>query len=36
LSIFHKGASEARLLKTAADLQSFSFFQRGTVNEFMT
>ncbi|EDV99613.1 synaptobrevin homolog YKT6 [Drosophila grimshawi] len=36
LSVFYKGASEARLLKTASDLQSFSFFQRGTVNEFMT
>ncbi|KAH8266794.1 synaptobrevin homolog YKT6 [Drosophila bipectinata] len=36
LSIFHKGATEARLLKTTSDLQSFSFFQRGTVNEFMT
>ncbi|TDG44050.1 hypothetical protein AWZ03_009539 [Drosophila navojoa] len=36
LSVFYKGASEARLLKTTSDLQSFSFFQRGTVNEFMT
>ncbi|XP_023176712.1 synaptobrevin homolog YKT6 [Drosophila hydei] len=36
LSVFFKGASEARLLKTTSDLQSFSFFQRGTVNEFMT
>ncbi|KAM7350437.1 YKT6 v-SNARE homolog [Cochliomyia hominivorax] len=36
LSIFYKGSSEARLLKSAYDLQSFSFFQRGTVQEFMT
>ncbi|XP_004529454.1 synaptobrevin homolog YKT6 [Ceratitis capitata] len=36
LSIFHKGSAEARLLKAAYDLQSFSFFQRSTVQEFMT
>ncbi|XP_017486480.1 PREDICTED: synaptobrevin homolog YKT6-like [Rhagoletis zephyria] len=36
LSIFYKGPTEARLLKSAYDLQSFSFFQRGTVQEFMT
>ncbi|XP_030378163.1 synaptobrevin homolog YKT6 [Scaptodrosophila lebanonensis] len=36
LSVFYKGESEARLLKTTSDLQSFSFFQRGTVNEFMS
>ncbi|ALC49622.1 Ykt6 [Drosophila busckii] len=36
LSVFYKGATEARLLKATADLGSFSFFQRGTVNEFMT
>ncbi|KAH8411683.1 hypothetical protein KR215_008749 [Drosophila sulfurigaster] len=36
LSVFFKGATEARLLKTTSDLQSFPFFQRGTVNEFMT
>ncbi|XP_067639052.1 synaptobrevin homolog YKT6 [Eurosta solidaginis] len=36
LSIFYKGTPEARLLKSAYDLQSFSFFQRGTVQEFMT
>ncbi|XP_037936323.1 synaptobrevin homolog YKT6 [Teleopsis dalmanni] len=36
LSVFYKSSSEARLLKSAFDLQSFSFFQRGTVQEFMT
>uniref|UniRef100_A0A6B2EHU1 Putative snare protein ykt6 synaptobrevin/vamp syperfamily n=1 Tax=Phlebotomus kandelakii TaxID=1109342 RepID=A0A6B2EHU1_9DIPT len=36
LSIFHKGPHEARLLKAAFDLQSFSFFQRGSVQEFMS
>ncbi|TMW50411.1 hypothetical protein DOY81_004512 [Sarcophaga bullata] len=36
LSIFYKGSSEARLLKSTYDLQSFSFFQRSTVQEFMT
>ncbi|XP_014085585.2 synaptobrevin homolog YKT6 [Bactrocera oleae] len=36
LSIFYKGSAEARLLKSTYDLQSFSFFQRGTVQEFMT
>uniref|UniRef100_A0A1L8DVP7 Putative snare protein ykt6 synaptobrevin/vamp syperfamily n=1 Tax=Nyssomyia neivai TaxID=330878 RepID=A0A1L8DVP7_9DIPT len=36
LSVFHKGTHEARLLKAAFDLQSFSFFQRGSVQEFMS
>ncbi|XP_068159081.1 synaptobrevin homolog YKT6 [Drosophila tropicalis] len=36
LSIFYKGNGEARILKTTSDLQSFSFFQRGTVENFMT
>ncbi|KAH8397832.1 hypothetical protein KR222_003541 [Zaprionus bogoriensis] len=36
LSVFYKGDSEARVLKATSDLQSFPFFQRGTVNEFMT
>ncbi|XP_059619380.1 synaptobrevin homolog YKT6 [Phlebotomus argentipes] len=36
LSIFYKGPHEARLLKAAFDLQSFSFFQRGSVQEFMS
>ncbi|XP_055325636.1 synaptobrevin homolog YKT6 [Sitodiplosis mosellana] len=35
LSVFYKGSSEARLLKSAYDLQSFSFFQRGSVQEFI-
>lgn len=35
LSVFYKDASEARLLKSAYDLQSFSFFQRGSVQEFI-
>ncbi|XP_065365032.1 synaptobrevin homolog YKT6 [Calliphora vicina] len=36
LSVFYKGSAEARILKSAYDLQSFSFFQRSTVQEFMT
>lgn len=35
LSIFYKHSDEAKLLKTASDLQSFSFFQRSSVAEFM-
>lgn len=35
ISVFYKGPSEGRLLKAAYDLQSFSFFQRGAVQEFM-
>lgn len=35
LSIFYKGPAEANLLKCAYDLQSFSFFQRGSVQEFI-
>lgn len=35
LSVFYKTSSEARLLKSAYDLQSFSFFQRGSVQEFI-
>lgn len=35
LSVFYKAPTEARLLKTAYDLQSFSFFQRGSVQEFI-
>lgn len=35
LSVFYKGPSEARLLKSAYDLQSFSFFQRRSVEEFI-
>uniref|UniRef100_A0A3Q3GEZ4 YKT6 v-SNARE homolog (S. cerevisiae) n=1 Tax=Labrus bergylta TaxID=56723 RepID=A0A3Q3GEZ4_9LABR len=36
LSIHHKGATKANLLKAAYDLSSFSFFQRSSVQEFMT
>lgn len=35
LSIFYKGQPEANLLKSSYDLQSFSFFQRGSVQEFI-
>ncbi|XP_013097923.1 synaptobrevin homolog YKT6 [Stomoxys calcitrans] len=35
ISVFYKDV-EGRLLKSTYDLQSFSFFQRGTVQEFMT
>lgn len=35
LSVFYKGPNEAKLLKSAYDLQSFSFFQRGSVQEFI-
>lgn len=35
LSVFYKGSNEARLLKSAYDLQSFSFFQRSSVQEFI-
>lgn len=36
ISIIHKGATKANLLKAAYDLSSFSFFQRSSVQEFMT
>uniref|UniRef100_A0A671Y4I5 YKT6 v-SNARE homolog (S. cerevisiae) n=1 Tax=Sparus aurata TaxID=8175 RepID=A0A671Y4I5_SPAAU len=36
LSILHKGATKANLLKAAYDLSSFSFFQRSSIQEFMT
>ncbi|EJY57420.1 AAEL017562-PA [Aedes aegypti] len=36
VSVFYKGPNEARLLKSAYDLQSFSFFQRGSVQEFIS
>lgn len=35
LSVFYKGSNEAKLLKSAYDLQSFSFFQRSSVQEFI-
>lgn len=34
ISVFYKSPSEAKLLKSHFDLQSFSFFQRGSVQEF--
>uniref|UniRef100_A0A3P8X2K7 YKT6 v-SNARE homolog (S. cerevisiae) n=1 Tax=Cynoglossus semilaevis TaxID=244447 RepID=A0A3P8X2K7_CYNSE len=36
LSILHKGATKSHLLKAAYDLSSFSFFQRSSIQEFMT
>ncbi|KAG7476866.1 hypothetical protein MATL_G00087330 [Megalops atlanticus] len=36
LSVLYKGTSKANLLKAAYDLSSFSFFQRSSVQEFMT
>ncbi|CAH1109195.1 unnamed protein product [Psylliodes chrysocephalus] len=36
ISILYKGSSSATWLKSAFDLQTFSFFQRGSVQEFMT
>ncbi|KAJ8920659.1 hypothetical protein NQ315_004798 [Exocentrus adspersus] len=36
LSILYKGPSQATWLKSAFELQSFSFFQRGSVQEFMS
>lgn len=36
LAVLYKGINNASLLKAAYDLQSFSFFQRGSVQEFMT
>lgn len=36
ISVFYKAPNEARLLKAAYDLQSFSFFQRGSVQEFIS
>ncbi|XP_056096685.1 synaptobrevin homolog YKT6 isoform X2 [Rhinichthys klamathensis goyatoka] len=36
LSILYKGSTKSNLLKAAYDLSSFSFFQRSSVQEFMT
>ncbi|XP_055632125.1 synaptobrevin homolog YKT6 [Toxorhynchites rutilus septentrionalis] len=36
VSVFFKAPNEARLLKSAYDLHSFSFFQRGSVQEFIS
>uniref|UniRef100_A0A336KNR0 CSON011790 protein n=1 Tax=Culicoides sonorensis TaxID=179676 RepID=A0A336KNR0_CULSO len=35
ISIFYKGLTEAKVLSSAYDLSSFSFFQRGSVQEFI-
>lgn len=35
ISVFFKGPNEAKALKSACDLQSISFFQRGSVQEFI-
>ncbi|KTF88930.1 hypothetical protein cypCar_00033706 [Cyprinus carpio] len=36
LSVLYKGSTKANLLKAAYDLSSFSFFQRSSLQEFMT
>ncbi|XP_026752711.1 synaptobrevin homolog YKT6 [Galleria mellonella] len=36
LLVLYKGINNASILKAAYDLQSFSFFQRSSVQEFMT
>lgn len=36
LAVLYKGLTNASILKAAYDLQSFSFFQRTSVQEFMT
>ncbi|KAI5701340.1 hypothetical protein M8J76_012944 [Diaphorina citri] len=36
LNILYKAPTSAVMLKSSYDLQSFSFFQRGSVQEFMT
>lgn len=36
LVVLYKGLNSATILKAAYELQSFSFFQRGSVQEFMT
>ncbi|XP_046967951.1 synaptobrevin homolog YKT6 [Vanessa cardui] len=36
LAVLYKGVNSATVLKAAYDLQSFSFFQRSSVQEFMT
>lgn len=35
LGVLYKGPTSATLLKSAFELQGFSFFQRGSVQEFM-
>uniref|UniRef100_A0A0K8TNL3 Putative snare protein ykt6 synaptobrevin/vamp syperfamily n=1 Tax=Tabanus bromius TaxID=304241 RepID=A0A0K8TNL3_TABBR len=36
ISVYYKGDTQANLLKSAFDLQTFSFFQRSPVQEFMS
>lgn len=36
LSVLHKNPTSATTLKSAYDVESFSFFQRGSVKEFMS
>ncbi|XP_063997386.1 synaptobrevin homolog YKT6, partial [Pogoniulus pusillus] len=36
LSVLHKGEPKVHLLKAAFDVSSFSFFQRSSVQEFLT
>lgn len=36
LSVLYKGVNNATVLKASYDLQSFSFFQKASVQEFMT
>uniref|UniRef100_A0A8C7M2L8 YKT6 v-SNARE homolog n=1 Tax=Oncorhynchus mykiss TaxID=8022 RepID=A0A8C7M2L8_ONCMY len=36
LSVLYKGTTKSNLLKAAFDLSSFSFFQKSSVQEFMT
>lgn len=36
LLVLHKGVNNATILKSVFDLQNFSFFQRNSVQEFMT
>ncbi|CAG0918119.1 unnamed protein product [Notodromas monacha] len=36
LSVIYKGPEKANTLKAAYDLMSFGFFQRGSIQEFMT
>ena len=36
LLVLYKGESQAHILKAGYDLQSFSFFQRGSVQEFIS
>jgi hypothetical protein len=35
ISVFYKATNEAKILKSHYDLQSFSFFQRSSVQEFI-